>query len=588
LKAKLILMKKSFSVILFSFFLIKSLFAQETPFEISKGQRTATYQECISFYQKLASSYNQIKILDYGLTDIGKPLNLIVLSKSKVFDPKTIHQQNKAVLFINNGIHPGEPEGVDASMILSRELLKSDAIPDNVVIIIIPLYNIGGALNRGSYSRANQNGPERYGFRGNAQNLDLNRDFIKTDSKNAYAFQKIYNDWNPEVFVDTHVSNGADYQYVMTLIETQKDKLNPILSKYMTQNLVPYLYKEMEKVNFEMTPYVDHIAETPDSGIAGFLETPRYATGYTTLHNTIGFITETHMLKSFAKREEATFDLLKIILQKVSNDAELLVKNKRKVDDDVKNQNVFALAWELNKDSSKTINFKGYEGKHKPSEVSGQPRLYYDRSEPFTKPILQFNQYDETIKVEKPFAYIIPQAWDKAIKLLKINNVQMKQLSHDTTLNVNSYYIDNYKTSPRPYEGHYIHSGVEVKIIQNSIRYYKGDYIIYPNQKSNRYIVETLEPQATDSFFAWNFFDAVLGQKEYFSPYVFEDLASALLKKNPELRKQLNEAVQADEKMKNSGQAQLNWVYQHSPYFEKTFLRYPVSRLNQETKLDIQ
>nr|MBC7612316.1 hypothetical protein [Pseudopedobacter sp.] len=581
-------MKKTFSIILFSFFLVGSLFAQETPFELSKGQRTTTYQECISFYQKLASSYNQIKILDYGLTDIGKPLNLIVLSKNKVFDPKTIHQKNKAVLFINNGIHPGEPEGVDASMILSRELLKNNALPENVVIIIIPLYNIGGALNRGSYSRANQNGPESYGFRGNAQNLDLNRDFIKTDSKNSYAFQKIYNDWNPEVFVDTHVSNGADYQYVMTLIETQKDKLNPILSKYMTQNLVPHLYQEMAKVNFEITPYVDHIAETPDSGIAGFLETPRYATGYTTLHNTIGFITETHMLKPFAKREEATFDFLKIILQKVSNDATVLVENKRKADNDVKKQNVFALTWELNKDSSKTINFKGYEGKHKPSEISGQPRLYYDESEPFTKPIPQFNQYDATINVEKPFAYIIPQAWDRAIQLLKLNNVEMKELSHDTTLKVSSYYIDDYKTSQRPYEGHYNHSGVRVKTVQNNIKYYKGDYIIYPNQKSNRYIVETLEPQATDSFFAWNFFDAVLGQKEYFSPYVFEDLAADLLRKNPELRKQLDKAVQADEKMKNSSQAQLNWVYQHSPYYEKTFLRYPVSRLNQETKLDLK
>lgn len=579
-------MKKSLLTILLLILNIYC-FAQLTPFEKNNGTATATYAECISFYQKLTSEYDQIKILDYGLTDIGKPLNLVVLSKDKIFDPQKIHQLHKAVFFINNGIHPGEPGGVDASMIMTRELLKHNTIPENVVIIIIPLYNIGGALNRGSFSRANQNGPESYGFRGNAQNLDLNRDFIKTDSKNSIAFQKIYNAWNPEIFVDTHVSNGADYQYVMTLIETQKDKLNPILDHYMSYNLVPHLYQEMKKVGFEMTPYVDHIAETPDSGIVGFLETPRYATGYTTLHNTIGFITETHMLKPFAKREESTYDFLKIMLNKVAHDANLIIETKHKADEAVKNQKVFPISWELNQDSSKMINFKGYEGKHKPSEVSGFPRLYYDRNEPFTKEIPQFNLYQPNVTVEKPFAYIIPQAWDKVVKLLALNQVKVSRLAHDTTLEVQSYYIDDYKTLPKPFEGHYVHSGVKVHLVKNKIKYYKGDYIVYPNQTSNRYIVETLEPQATDSFFAWNFFDSILGQKEYFSPYVFEDLAANLLKQNPDLRKKLNEAIEADEKLKSSGQAQLNWVYQHSPYFEKTYLRYPVARIAEGTKLDL-
>jgi len=156
-----------------------------------------------------------------------------------------IRKQDKRVLLINNGIHPGEPEGIDASMMLARDLLKGNKIPANVVICIIPLYNIDGSHNRTSTSRANQNGPLAYGFRGNSRNLDLNRDFIKTDSKNSASFQQIFNTWNPEVFVDTHTSNGSDYQYTMTLIPTQKDKLNQVLSTYLTGQMVPSLYKEM-------------------------------------------------------------------------------------------------------------------------------------------------------------------------------------------------------------------------------------------------------------------------------------------------------------------------------------------------------
>ena len=536
----------------------------------------------------MASQYQEVKILDYGLTDIGKPLNLVVLSKNKIFDPKILQLQNKCVLLINNGIHPGEPEGIDASMILARDLLNSKSLPENVIICIIPIYNIDGALNRGSFSRANQNGPEAYGFRGNAQNLDLNRDFIKTDSKNSYAFQRIFNQWNPDIFVDTHVSNGADYQYVMTLIETQKDKLNPILSKYMTEILVPQLYQEMKISGFPMTPYVDHIGETPESGISGFLETPRFATGYAALHNSIGFITETHMLKPFAQREAATSIFLKIILNESNKNAAVIKSNHQKADAQVAQQQAFPISWALNKDSVKMIDFNGFEASHKASEISGQPRLYYDRNLPYTKKIAQYNQFDAKLLIKKPIAYIIPQAWDKAIKLLKLNNVKLQQLAHDTALNVEVYQIEDYKTSPRPYEGHYLHSDVKLKTSTATINYYAGDYVVYTDQKTNRYIVETLEPQATDSYFSWNFFDSILSQKEYFSAYVFEDLAAGFLKDNPKIREELNEAIRLKPELKDNAAAQLNWVYQHSPYFEKTFLRYPVARLITPTKLNLK
>ena len=160
-------------------------FAQQTPFEKSQKQETATYLEAIRYYQDLDATYAQAKLFSYGMTDFGEPLRLLVLSKDKNFDPELIRKQQKRILLINNGIHPGEPEGIDASMMLARDLLKNNKLPDNVAICIIPLYNIDGSYNRTSISRANQNGPLAYGFRGNSRNLDLNRDFIKTDSKNS-------------------------------------------------------------------------------------------------------------------------------------------------------------------------------------------------------------------------------------------------------------------------------------------------------------------------------------------------------------------------------------------------------------------
>ncbi len=559
--------------------------AQISPFEKDK-RSTATYQELIDYYKLLDNKYGQMRIFDYGQTDIGKPLNLIVLSGDKIFDPIEIRKQNKRILLINNGIHPGEPEGIDASMLLVRDMLEKNLIPKKVVICIIPVYNIDGMMNRG-LSRVNQNGPEAYGFRGNYKNLDLNRDFIKGDSKNSRVFQLIFNTWQPEVFIDNHASNGADYQYIMTLISSQKDKLNPILSEYLSNQMLPDLYNRMKASNFEMTPYVNSIEETPDSGVTGFLETARYSTGYAALHNTIGFMPETHMLKPYYQRVDGTYKFMEQMIEIVERDADLIASNKQKADGDVRVQGLFPLQWALDDESFSLFSFKGYEAKYKISELSGLPRLYYDRELPFEKDIRVFDRYLPSVIIKKPFAYIIPQSWQKVIDLMLLNNVQMKRLATDTEIESEMYYIEDYKTVNKPFEGHYLHSQVKLRIEKQRVKYYEGDFIVYTNQVKNRYVIETLEPQGVDSFFAWNFFDSILGQKEHFSDYVFEDEAVKLLKQDPGLLARFEEAKRKNPELLQSPSSQLDWVYRNSKYYEKTHLRYPVGRLISPTKIEL-
>jgi hypothetical protein len=580
-------MKKNIFLLLLLFSCLHG-YAQLTPFEQSKDKNyTATYAQVISYYQNLSKQQPQMRLFNYGSTDIGKPLTLVVLSKDKVFDPALIKKQNKRVLLINNGIHPGEPEGIDASMMLVRDLLKKNQLPKDVVLCFIALYNIDGSINRG-VSRINQNGPRAYGFRGNYRNLDLNRDFIKADSKNALAFAQILNTWQPEVLLDNHTSDGADYQYVMTLIETQKDKQNPVLAAYTDKTLTPDLYKGMKKSGYEMIPYGAGEQGLPDSGIVSFMETPRFSTGFAAQHNIISYMTETHMLKPFDKRVWATYAFMQNLIGICQRDAKLLGAMKKQVDAEVSQQKTFGLSWVLDESKVDTISFKGYAAQYKTSEVSGLKRLYYDRDKPYSKTIKYYNTYKASTTADKPVAYIIPQAWGKVIDLFKLNKVAMSRLAHDTTLALQMYYIGDYKTGAKPYEGHYLHSNVKLNPIDTRVRFYEGDYIVYANQPINRYIVETLEPQGVDSFFAWNFFDSMLGQKEYFSDYVFEDVAATMLKNDPDLHKKLDEAKAADPKLANSAGAQLNFVYRNSPYFEKTYLRYPIGRLLNNTKLDLR
>src|SRR6202012_2898266 len=185
-------------------------------------KQTATYAECIAFYRDLDKRSPRLSIREMGMSDAGYPYHVLLYSNDGVADPAVWHRQHKLVILINNGIHPGEPDGVDASMLLLRDLAAGKiSLPDNIALAVIPLYNIGGALNRTSFSRVNQNGPESYGFRGSAQNLDLNRDFTKLDAKETRSLIKLFHKLDPDVFVDNHVSDGADYQHVMTLLATQ-------------------------------------------------------------------------------------------------------------------------------------------------------------------------------------------------------------------------------------------------------------------------------------------------------------------------------------------------------------------------------
>ncbi|HHG83675.1 MAG TPA: hypothetical protein ENJ82_02905, partial [Bacteroidetes bacterium] len=582
-------MKIRISVLLASILLLSlSGFAGgelKTPHEIKGENYSATYAETISFYKELEAASPFVKVKTYkDGTDIGRPLHLIVITKNKTFHPVPLRAGDKRFVMILNGIHPGEPCGVDASMALARNLVSNSAystLLEHLVICIVPIYNVGGALNRGSTSRANQNGPEAYGFRGNSRNLDLNRDFIKADSRNAQTFIKLFTEWRPDIFIDTHTSNGADYQYTMTYIPTQKDKFQPDLAKYMNTVLNPELTKQMAASPYEMCPYAQTVSwgATPDEGIVGFLETPRYATGYAALFNTIGYTTESHMLKPFQDRLSGTYSFMLNLLKLVNRDRIIIGRMRRAADVATRKQEEFAIHWTLDRSQSTPITFKGYAATRSPSAVTGKPRLSYDRSSPWTKEIPWFNTYQADKTITKPIAYIIPQAWREVIDRLQWNGIKMHRLSKDIDLEVKVTFLESFKPSPRPYEGHYPLAEMKFRQENQKLHYLVGDYVIYTDQVSNRYIIETLEPEAHDSFLHWNFFDEILMRKEYFSPYVFEKTAQQLLDITPALKQELAEKVKADSTFAASDWAQMDFVYQHSQHFEPSYLRYPVTRM---------
>jgi hypothetical protein len=551
-----------------------------TTFEKSGGTQTATYVETIQYFSDLAETYPMISIQEIGTTDSGKTLHIVTLNPDKDFDFKSI-RETKRILLINNGIHPGESDGIDATMMLYRDIAEGKIeAPKNTVLVTIPIYNVGGSLNRNSTTRTNQNGPESYGFRGNARNYDLNRDFIKSDTKNAQTFAQIFHLVQPDVFIDNHVSNGADYQYRLTHLFTQHNKLGNPLGEFIHNKMMPELEQKLATNQWDITPYVNVFNRVPEAGFSQFMDYPRYSTGYTTLWNTLGMMVETHMLKPYKQRVEGTYELMKSMIEIIETKAEEIKSLRDKQFEVFANATTYPLEWEIDTTKNSTLQFKGFEGSMIPSEITGAQRLKYDRSKPFTKAVNYQNYFKPKIEVEIPKAYVVPQGWWNVIDLLKLNNIDMKLLEKDSVITVQSYKIENYDTRRQPYEGHYQHYNTKLTQDIKNIQFSKGDFIVLTNQNGLRYVLETLEPQAPDSFFNWNFFDTILQQKEGFSPYVWEDMAKELLNNNEQLRTEFEAKKSTDLAFAKNWYAQLDWIHMQSDYYEKAHMQYPVYRIN--------
>ncbi len=550
-----------------------------TVYERSDGLETATYQETIEYYQELGRTYPEIHIQAVGETDSGKPLHMAILNPDGDFNMDAI-RKTKRVLLINNGIHPGESDGIDATMMLYRDIVQGKIeAPRNTVLVTIPIYNVGGSLNRNSTTRTNQNGPKEYGFRGNARNYDLNRDFIKADTKNARAFAQIFHKIKPDVFIDNHVSNGADYQYTLTHLFTQHNKLGGTLGNYLHTEMMPKLENKLAEKEWDITPYVNVFNRVPEKGFSQFMDYPRYSTGYTTLWNTLGMMVETHMLKPYKQRVEGTYELMKSMIEIVDTDSEKIKQLRTNAFTNNYNLKTYPLDWTRDTTKTSTMSFKGYEGRMIPSEITGAQRLKFDRTKPFTKDVIYSNYFVPKVEVSVPEAYVIPQGWHNVISLLQLNEVEMTHFEKDTTLTVEAYKISDYKTRKNAYEGHYPHYNTQVTTDTLEMSFRAGDYILKTDQSAFRYLMETLEPQAPDSFFNWNFFDTVLQQKEGFSPYVWEDQVKVLLTSNPKLQIDFNLKKTYEPDFTDNWYAQLDWLHKQSPNYEKAHLQYPVYRV---------
>jgi len=564
----------------------------QTYYEKSGFKETPRYQETVAYCKRLAEASPFVKYQSFGVSPQGRELPLLVVNKNGHFSAAEVRNTNQVVFYIQAGIHSGEIDGKDAGLMLIRDLVIHNKYPglfDNVTILFNPIFSVDGHERFGPYNRANQNGPREMGWRVTAQNLNLNRDYLKADAPEMQDMLRLYNDWLPEFFADCHVTDGADYQYVVTYkIELQGIQDTGIIDWTKT-NYLPELHNSMKAKGFPIIEYVSFSkAHDPESGMRTWAAPPRLSDGYTAIQNRPGLLIETHMFKDYQTRVNGTYEILKHTLKILNKEYKILRQRILEADQRTAaaafRENPFTLTYKYSNDST-MIDFLGFEYDKIKSDLTGGDwyRFYPDKPKTFRIPF--FNKMDADIKVDLPEAYIIPVEWQLVIERLEMHGIHFAHLKREMEIEIASYAFNEVSWQKAPYEGRQI-ARFEVEPIMEKRAFPAGSAVIKMNQRTAKVIANILEPQARDSFVYWGFFNAIFERKEYIESYVMEEYARMMLASGPELRLEFETKIKNDSTFAADPTAIRMWFYQKSPYWDKKMNRYPVGRIMEQSILN--
>ncbi len=555
-----------------------------THFEQSGEMESPSYNDTIAYFRRFEEKTKMAKLISMGVSSQGREIKCLVVARGNHFTPQRAKKSGKAIVLIQNGIHPGEIEGKDASMLLLREILitkeKKDLL-DNLVLLIIPILNVDGHERLSPYNRPNQNGPRMMGFRTTALNLNLNRDFMKADTPEMKALLRLFSTWLPDFYIDNHTTNGVDYQYHVTYGMEKHQNIFGALSKWGQEKFIPFVKSETEKKGFLVTSYIELIGKELEGGFSDWTSRPMYSNGYAALHNRLLLLIETHSLKPFSNRVYSTKAMVESSLQFISENYKELKEINRKADREsvrryADGKTSFPIAFR-GTDEFTLMDFKGIEYIKEESPVTGSLVKRYT-GKPVDIKVPCFNKVKITKRVKLPAAYLIPSEFKEIIRILNLHGIKTGVLNADRSITVEKYHFTEYKFAEKPYEGRQM---IKVKCEAHSekMEIPSGTYVVSTRQRGIRLIANLLEPEAPDSFVSWGFFNAFFERKEYAEDFVMEPIAENMLKDDPGLKREFETKLTNDAEFRQNPLERLDYFYKKSVYFDRRENIYPIFRL---------
>jgi murein tripeptide amidase MpaA len=563
--------------------------------EATDYRQTPNYDETIRYAKRLADASPLIQFESFGQSGEGRELPLLIASEGETFSPEAARSTQKPVILIQACIHAGEPDGKDAGFALLRDIAITrtrEGLLKNVVVLFIPIYNTDGHERSSPYNRINQNGPEDMGWRTTTIYQNLNRDYMKADTRETRSWLALWNRWQPDLFIDCHVTNGADYQYNITYQHEHHGGVPASVLDWERTVVDERVAPATEAAGNIVSWYLEFVDNRDFSlGIRDFNGSPRFSTGYVPLRNRPGILIETHMLKPYRPRVTGTYDFLRFMLEEVNQDPEGLVRAGKQADAEAialgshyDPAREYPVEFELTNEAV-PYRFRGLQSQVQMSDVSGDLAVKFG-TEPMEMTVPMYNNLRVTAKVAPPLNYIIPAQWRDVIDVVRAHGLETFETPATAELNVESYRFHDVQWPGGPFEGRQMPT-FRIETITESRKFPPGSVVVPLAQPLARVAINLLEPAAPDSLVRWGFFNATFEQKEYGEPYVLEKLAPEMLAKDAELRKEFAQLLATDGAFAASAHARLQFFYRRSPYWDPQMNLYPVGRIISEDQLRV-
>jgi murein tripeptide amidase MpaA len=561
-----------------------------TPTERSFYRFTPDYDATMGFLRQLERESRWVHITSYGRSGQGRDLPLVIVSKDRAFTPQAAAALGKPIVLVQNGIHSGEIEGKDACLALLRDmtmLRTRESLLDHVTLLVLPILSVDGHERRSRFNRINQNGPEEMGWRTNAVGLNLNRDYLKVETVEMRAMlSQVFTRWWPHLLVDDHTTDGADYQYDVTYGFNHGPGTPAPLDRWLAEAFEGRVVPRVQAMGHLIAPYIAFRgwSNDPRVGIDFGSAPPRFSHGYPPIQCRPAILVETHMLKPYAGRVKATYDLLVALLEEVGArpgellqavaQAESLTVARGREPDPARREVVLA-ARTTNK--SEPFPYKGYVARWEMSDILGAPVPRYTHT-PWDTVIPIYRELTPTLTVRQPAGYLVPQEWASARDRLDVHGVRYRRFAQAWSDTVELQRIVEWSAEGELHEGHRPTRVSKVELVRRLRTFRPGDLWVPLDQRSALVAVHLFEAQAPDGMMYWNFFDTVLERKEYGEPYIVEPLARRMLEDSPELADEFRARLAADTTFAKSAFARSDFFYRRSLWADPEQNIHPVAR----------
>ncbi|NUM76645.1 M14 family metallopeptidase [candidate division KSB1 bacterium] len=551
-----------------------------TPAEKNGFVKTPRYDETVSWLRKLCEAAPELKMISLGASPEGREIWMVIASKEKTFTPAGLRASGKPVFLAQAGIHSGEIDGKDAGMMLLRDMTvgnKKRDLLEGVNLLFIPIFSVDAHERVSPYNRINQRGPAEMGWRTTARNLNLNRDYAKLDAVEMRALIRALNEWEPDLYFDIHVTDGADYQYDITFGYNGKHGYSPAIANWLDEFLTPAIYRDLQAQGHIPGPLIGGPADGRDfnSGLVDWTAPPRFSNGYGDVRHLPTVLVENHSLKPYKQRVLGTYLLLESTMRVLAMQGSTL--QKAIAADRGRRLPEVPLTWRVPRQSSEEkILFLGVEAKQIFSTITHSDYVQWT-GKPYQAMIPLLRMSEPAISVKRPKAYWIPPAWHEVIERLARHGIQMERIASPVEIEVEMYRLHEPKLARRPFEGHVNVTGKAVG--EKKLRQFTAGAVrIATDQPLGDLAVVLLEPDSPDSFLQWGFFLEIMSATEYVEDYVMQPMAERMLAEDEQLKDAFDQKVQQDSTFAKSPRERLQWFYRQTPFHDSELNLYPVGR----------